>query len=214
MPTRTGRPRAFDTEGALDAALRTFWAHGYEGTSLGALTEAMGINRPALYLAFGSKRELFDQALERYYAVYGAHTFAALAEPTAARVTEEYLRRWVIQVTEPDRPPGCFTVQTGLACSDENQAVTRELARRRMLGETALADRYRRAHDDGERLPGDYDPPRLAQFVHTVGTGLAVQAAGGAGREQLLTAVDTTLDLLCRAGPPRDAQEGAEQRRP
>jgi AcrR family transcriptional regulator len=192
--TRTGRPRAFDIDQALDAALVTFWRHGYEGASLGALTEAMGINRPALYLAFGSKQQLFERALDRYYTVDGADTLRALDEPTARRVTEEFLGRWVLQLTNPDRPAGCFTVQAALACSAENQAVCDELARRRGLGEIALRERYERACADGDPLPAP--PASLARLVSTVGMGLAVQAAGGVPRTQLQDTARTTLQAL------------------
>jgi AcrR family transcriptional regulator len=61
-----GRPRSFDIEKALDQALQVFWHKGYEGTSLSDLTEAMGINRPSLYAAFGNKEALFRKALDRY----------------------------------------------------------------------------------------------------------------------------------------------------
>lgn len=193
--TKTGRPRAFDTDQALDAALLTFWTYGYEGTSLGDLTEAMGINRPALYLAFGSKQELFMRALDRYYTVYGAHTVAALDEPTARRVTEEYLRRWAAQLTSPDRPHGCFTVQTGLTCSAENRAIQDELNRRRGLGEMALRARYERARAEGDPSL-EHEPEQLARFVSTVGLGLAVQAGGGASRAELEDVVTTTLGTL------------------
>src|SRR5262245_46430670 len=61
-----GRPREFDPEKALDAALEVFWSKGYEGASLPDLTEAMGINRPSLYAAFGNKEELFRTVISRY----------------------------------------------------------------------------------------------------------------------------------------------------
>ena len=63
-----GRPRAFDMDKALDARARLFWRKGYEGTSIADLTEAMGINPPSLYAAFGGKEALFRQALDRYEA--------------------------------------------------------------------------------------------------------------------------------------------------
>jgi AcrR family transcriptional regulator len=193
--TKTGRPRAFDADQALDTALLTFWTHGYEGTSLGTLTEAMGINRPALYLAFGSKQELFFRALDRYYAVYGAHTAQALAEPTARTATEEYLTRWAAQLTTPGRPPGCFTVQTALTCSAENEAVRDELTRRRGLGAQLLRERYESAAKAGD-LPAGHTPEALARFVYTVGLGLAVQAGGGATRAELMDTVTTTLGTI------------------
>ena len=61
-----GRPRVFDADAALDAALAVFWRHGYEGASLTDLTAAMGINRPSLYAAFGNKESLFRRVMDRY----------------------------------------------------------------------------------------------------------------------------------------------------
>ena len=61
-----GRPRSFCTEKALDSAMQVFWRKGYEGTSMVDLTEAIGINSPSLYAAFGSKDGLFRAVLERY----------------------------------------------------------------------------------------------------------------------------------------------------
>src|SRR5437763_11962127 len=83
-----GRPREFDTEKALDAALLLFWRHGYEGTSLTALTGAMGINVPSLYAAFGNKEALFRKALDRYLRKPASYLPAALEEPTARRAAE------------------------------------------------------------------------------------------------------------------------------
>jgi TetR/AcrR family transcriptional regulator, transcriptional repressor for nem operon len=60
------RPREFEEEEVLDAAIECFWRRGLEATSVRHLTEATGVNQPSLYNAFGDKRELFAQALERY----------------------------------------------------------------------------------------------------------------------------------------------------
>ncbi len=63
-----GRPRSFDKEKALDAALQVFWRKGYEGASMADLTSAMGIEKPSLYAAFGDKEQLFLQVLDHYQA--------------------------------------------------------------------------------------------------------------------------------------------------
>ena len=69
-----GRPRAFDEDQALDAAIDVFWRLGYEGASMAELTQAMGINKPSLYAVFGSKEKLFVRALERYGLAYDEST--------------------------------------------------------------------------------------------------------------------------------------------
>lgn len=60
------RPREFDEQQALVAAMQVFWEKGYEATSISDLTASMGIQRPSLYAAFGGKKELFDAALNKY----------------------------------------------------------------------------------------------------------------------------------------------------
>jgi AcrR family transcriptional regulator len=74
-----GRPREFDADEALTAALRVFWSKGYEGASLSDLTEAMGITRPSLYAAFGNKEALFCKALDLYEREKLAYVSEALA---------------------------------------------------------------------------------------------------------------------------------------
>src|SRR5205085_3458387 len=86
-----GRPREFDADAALDAALALFWRHGYEGTSLAALTDAVGVTPTSLYAAFGNKEELFRQVVDRYIRGPANYLHRALAEPTARRVAETAL---------------------------------------------------------------------------------------------------------------------------
>src|SRR5438093_7941762 len=111
-----GRPRAFDCDQALDRALQLFWQKGYEGTSLSDLTEAMGINRPSLYAAFGNKEALFRKALDRYAHGPASYVREALNEPTARAVVERLLRATADALRDPRTPPGCLAVQGALAC--------------------------------------------------------------------------------------------------
>src|ERR1700704_2217328 len=87
----TGRPRSFDLDKALDAAMQVFWQKGYEGASLSDLTHAMGVNRPSLYAAFGDKETLFRKALDRYTKGPAAYVREALKQPTARAVTQQLL---------------------------------------------------------------------------------------------------------------------------
>ncbi|KJK13764.1 TetR family transcriptional regulator [Terrabacter sp. 28] len=190
-----GRPRGFDADTALDAAVEVFWRHGYEGASLDDLTRAMGINRPSMYAAFGNKEQLFRAAVARYAEVDMAYAREALAEETAAEVAASLLRRNVESVTRPGRPPGCLTVQGGTACGADNEAVAEFLAASRLAGERQLAERFARAVTDGD-LPADADPDALARFVMMVAEGNAVHAAAGVGPEQLLAATEIALSAF------------------
>jgi AcrR family transcriptional regulator len=190
-----GRPRSFDVDRALDAALEVFWRHSYEGASISDLTEAMGINRPALYSAFGSKQDLFLRALNRYFEVDGKHTSESLAEPTARRVIEEFLFRSVAQLTDPDRPMGCFVLQSALVSSTQNHEIAEHMAAVRASGLADLAKRFEQAQQDGDLDPGE-DPAALSRYVWVIRHGLAVLACGGADRGELEESVRRALAYL------------------
>lgn len=187
-----GRPRAFDIDKALDRALEVFWRKGYEGTSLPALTKAMGINRPSLYAAFGNKENLFRKALDRYTEGPAAYVYEALNEPTARAVVERLLRGAVDLLTDPRNPPGCLMVQGALSCGEAADPIRQELASRRAAGMAAIRQRLERARADGD-LPAHADPADLARYLATVIHGMAVQAAGGASRDELLRVAETAL---------------------
>jgi len=184
MNTRRGRPREFCTEQALDRALEVFWRKGYEGASLPDLTDAMGISRPSLYAAYGSKLELFRRAINRYLDGPAAHVRGALDEPTAKKVAERMLAGGIALATDKRNPPGCFLVHGALVCGDAAAEARQELDKCRAAGELALRKRFERAQKEGN-LPRSAKPAVLARWVTTLNYGLAVQAASGATRAQL-----------------------------
>jgi len=179
-----GRPRAFNPDVALDRAMHVFWAKGYEGAALSDLTQAMRINRPSLYAAFGNKEQLFRKVLDRYASGPLAYFAKALAAPKARDVIEKILLGAANMASDPRLPAGCLLVQGALACGDSAGPVQRETAARRAASEVALRRRLQRAKREGDLLP-QADPTELARYVMTVLQGMAVQGANGAGRDQL-----------------------------
>jgi AcrR family transcriptional regulator len=187
-----GRPRAFDTDEALDQAMRLFWRKGFLGTSLSDLTEAMGISRPSLYAAFGNKESLFRRAVERYFQGPAAYLQDALNEPTARKVVERLLQGVVNLVTDPDLPGTCLWVHGALSCGGTSDPLQEEFVKQRAQGHADLRARLKRAIAECD-LPAGSDADALARFVQTVNFGLSVQAATGAGRKELLRVVAAAL---------------------
>lgn len=188
-----GRPRVFDVEKALDRALELFWKHGYEGTSMAMLTQELGINGPSLYAAFGNKEALFRKALERYLAVPACYMAGALEEPTARGVAEKVLSGSLRLATDPEHPAGgCLLVRGAIATGPQNDAIRDELSAVRADGETAMRERFQRAIEEGD-LPQGADAAKLARYLMTLNCGFAVQAAGGATREQLEEVAEMAL---------------------
>jgi AcrR family transcriptional regulator len=187
-----GRPREFDIQKALDAALLLFWRHGYEGTSLAALTDAMGINVPSLYAAFGNKEMLFRKALDRYLQEPASYLPKALEARSARRAVEKLFRGAINMVMNRRHPDGCLLVQGALAAGPAAAAIRKELSLRRAAAESAVNSRLERALAEAE-LPANTDTGQLARYIVTVLWGLSVQAAGGATRAQLNEVVDLAL---------------------
>ena len=191
-----GRPLGFEPEKALDAALRVFWAKGYEGTGLSDLTAAMGINRPSIYATFGNKEELFRKALDRYEAGMTSFSAEALAAAKAREAAERFLNGSADLMTCPENPRGCLMVQGALACGEESEPIRRELSLRRAAGVGLLRERFERAKAEGDLAAG-VDAGDLARYVSAVVHGMSVQASGGATRGEL----QGVIELAMRAWP-------------
>ncbi|MEV7425734.1 MULTISPECIES: TetR/AcrR family transcriptional regulator [unclassified Streptomyces] len=187
-----GRPRGFDTDEALERAMRVFWEQGYEGASLTDLTNAMGITRTSMYAAFGNKEELFRKALERYAEGPASYVPRALREPSARQVATAFLDGSVRATTRPGCPTGCLGVQASLAAGAPGRATRDALIDWRNEGTSRLRARFEQAVDDGDLPPGS-DPGLLARYIMTVANGIAVQAAGGTTRDELQQVADAAL---------------------
>lgn len=196
--TQMGRPRAFDTEKALENALAVFWQKGYEGASLSDLTSAMGINKPSLYSAFGNKEQLFLKAIDLYEKRPCNFYYPALEKPTAFEVAECMLRGAANSLADTSHPQGCIVVQGALSCSEAGTSVKQALIAKRLSAEQELSERFSRAQAQGD-LPASADPTALAKFLGTVMQGMAIQATSGASEEQLMQVAELSLLAFPRA---------------
>lgn len=171
----------------------TFWEHGYEGTSIGELTAAMGIHPPSLYAAFGSKEELFREAVALYQEREGGPAFRAMDEaPTAREGIEALLRTVAHAYTDPDKPAGCMIVLAATTYTPSSKGVRDFLAEQRRRSTAAVRDRLARGQADGD-VPLNADIDTLAAYVSSVQFGMSMMARDGVPRDRLLEVVDMTL---------------------
>lgn len=188
-----GRPRLLDREKALEAALQLFWRQGYEGTSIADLTAAMGATPPSLYAAFGSKEQLYREALDLYAASYGAFASRSLAEePTARRAIQRLLRDAVRVFSGGALPRGCMLANGALTCAPEHEEIAGELSRRRLAAIAAIKARLDRAAREGE-FDAATDTKALASYYGAIIQGLSVQARDGVPRRTLQSIAETAL---------------------
>ena len=189
-----GRPRAFDRQAALATATRLFWIKGYEATSIADLTEAMGIGPKSLYAAFGSKDELYAEALKYYYTTYEGLGWTRFRQASTAREAAlAFLQDSAIAMTggDCDLPHGCMA--TLATVGSEGHSDLAELMRAtRAGGFDLLKARFDAAKSDGDLEP-TIDTTSLARFVQIVQSGMAIRARDGADRTELLVAAELAL---------------------
>ncbi len=195
MP-RTGRPRTFDRGAALDAAMRLFWEHGYETTSLDQLKRAMGGLSPAsFYAAFGSKAALFREVVARYRSTYGQVT-APLHDPSLPprQAIEQSLRASARMQTDPSHPSGCLVVLSVSAWSPGSVPLQAELQAERQANRDAIRAGVQRAIAAGD-LVATTDAEALAALFEGLLVGFSVQARDGLRVEAMDAAITAALQV-------------------
>jgi AcrR family transcriptional regulator len=180
-----GRPRGFDRDAALEAAMLLFWRKGFAAASMNDLCDAMNIRSPSLYAAFGSKEALYLEAIDHYVRVGGPPIWKALAAGATARLSVEgLLLAGAESLPEsPENPAGCMAMLA--AIGDEWPATIAEAARGirvEMLG--MLRSRLEAGVANGD-LAAATDIDNLSRFYLCVLQGMAVQARDGANSEAL-----------------------------
>ncbi|HEY0483046.1 MAG TPA: TetR/AcrR family transcriptional regulator [Kofleriaceae bacterium] len=199
---RRGRPRAYDPERALDAAMAAFWRSGYAGTSLDDLTASAAMNRPSLYAAFGDKQALYLKTIERYRAASSAALGQALAadRPLAESLRAIYRGALDLYQAGEANPRGCYLAGTATTAALDDPEVRAALLAAHQAFDRAFAARFAAAREAGE-LPRDADPELLGSLAAGVIHTLAIRARAGESRRRLEQIADAAVAQLCGAAP-------------
>ncbi|MGW7272650.1 TetR/AcrR family transcriptional regulator [Streptomyces sp. NPDC054864] len=199
------RPRTFDEERALDAAMHAFWTNGYEATSTQDLCEATGLGRSSIYNTFSSKHELFQRALARYMDSMTAIQVEILED--AERPPMERLRALFTRVIDSEfecredgedgHSIGCLTVNTTVELAGRDPEAAEMLARDLTVRLAAIGGVIRTGQSGGD-ITSTRDPDDLARFLNAIIGGMRIAAQGGADHAALTAIADTALDALTR----------------
>ena len=190
------RPKQFNPEVAVEEAMRVFWDKGYARTTPQDLVDALGIGKGSLYNTFGSKRQLFDLALQRYQR-YQRETIGAIVDrPGPAkdrlRAAFDYLVRTNLDGTWPR---GCLAVNTATELSVGDAPAAEQVARSFDRTESAIRALLVEGRATGELSP-DLDPDQCASMLLAVTMGIQVAARMGEDRARLDRIVDGALASL------------------
>lgn len=198
---RTGRPRQFDRDDAVDQALQLFWQHGYDATSLAQLKAGLGggISAPSFYAAFGSKEALFDECVQLYLATYAQVTACLWDDSLPPRqAIETALRRSARMQCDDTHPKGCMvTLGVMSAPSPENAHVAQALTRSRQRTRAGIQACVERAVNAGELASGT-STAAMATVFDSFLQGISILARDNTALENIdaaITQVMQTWDI-------------------
>jgi AcrR family transcriptional regulator len=198
-----GRPRQFDEDQVLDAAMHVFWEHGFEAATLAQLRDATRLSSASLYGAFGSKSGLYERAVEHYISGPGKVT-EIVADPalTTGEALTRLLHASIDMQSEPTHPRGCLIALSAIigADSDEAHAARTAVSSRRSADRSRIVERIRRGMETGE-LAKDLDARVIGSLIHTFLLGVSTQLRDGVPPRQLRqAATELVRQLLPREG--------------
>ena len=190
------RTKAFDTDEALDRALRIFWRNGYEGTSMQDLVDGMQINRASLYDTFGNKEALYLAALQQYQRQNQEQAQQLIERHSSVHEALDELLETMIQgsLNDPEKK-GCFVVNATTGLANRYEEVNRLVCDNEQQMAYTFADLIKRGQEQGE-IGADRDARTLSSYLFASLQGLRVLAVTNSDLTLLRRVKDTMLSAV------------------
>ncbi len=183
-----GRPREFDPDVVLDAALELFWKQGYRTTPTRELETALGLSQSSIYNTFGSKQNLLEATLDRYEALTDQELLQPLERAkTGLAAIETFFVNLGNWVTHEGRR-GCMLINMMAEDGGKTDAITQRARIYRTRVRDVLCKSVARARSEGETR--DIDPGDCANLLLGLVLGFNIAARGGASDVELTTLLD------------------------
>jgi TetR/AcrR family transcriptional repressor of nem operon len=191
-----GRPREFDVDEALNAAMQAFWAKGYEATSMSDLMAATGLHKGSLYQAFGDKHALFIQSLKRYLeAMRNAMTEMMAEARSPLDGLEKTLHRMVEFVDDSPCPMGCMAINTLVELAPHDGEVKQVMLDHIGWMRSSMRDVIAAAQARGEL--SDSRPPELVTgILMTMLAGIATTVKASINKVDAHQLIDAQIEAL------------------
>ena len=191
-----GRPREFDVDEALDAAMAAFWAKGYEATSLSDLTAATRLHKGSLYQAFGDKHSLFVQSLKRYLqSMRQAKSEILNDAESPLDGLRKVLHRMVEFVDDSPCPMGCLAINTLVELAPHDAEVRDIMLDHIDRMRSSLREVIAEAQAAGE-ISAERPPELVTAMLLTTLAGIATTVKAAINKTDAHAIVDAQIDAL------------------
>lgn len=198
MVKSRGRPRKFDTQAVLNKAMMVFWQRGLAATSLDDLADAMGMNRPSIYNAFGNKENIYRQAITQFCNLLDQGVKESLeADPDLHQGLLGFYAQALNVYYSDDPAMGCFVMCTAPTEALAHPDVRNDLHEIISSVDKRIEERLKQAIKTGQ-LNVICDPHLMAKLVQGTLHSLAIRARAGESKTQLLEMADYFVQILLK----------------
>lgn len=197
LQKKIGRPKKFDDDKALLAAIEVFWAKGYDGASMKDLTGAMGINAPSLYAAFGDKHSLYLQAIDRYMSDDACAPLVAFdSELDIGKAVRAFMNAALSYATEHESGAlGCFLSTCVSTSAGEVVGAQERLQKAIKETDLRLAKRFDQEKEKG-LLPENFPSLARARLMFDLRQGFVLRARAGLSRSSMAGDLDDRVRMV------------------
>ena len=194
---KIGRPKKFDREEALAAALNVFWAKGYDGASMKDLTSAMNVNGPSLYAEFGNKQNLYHLAIDSYVSNDACEPLIAFeSEPNIEKAVGAFMSAAIdYAANHPSGVKGCFLASCVVTNAGQIEGIDERLLQALRETDTRLAERFEAEKSKGA-LPADFPSLQRAQLMFDLRQGYVFRARSGCSSDELKAEIDYRVRVI------------------
>lgn len=192
-----GRPRKFNEDTALTAAMCLFWEKGLSATSLDDLAVSMNMNRPSIYNAFGNKEEIYRATLSRFCGQLDKELKDVL-ESSQIKPGLIIFFDHAIEVYCGNNPAmGCLMICTAPSEALSHPEVGKDLSDLIKRLDNGFTKRLRRARLENE-LPKETDLKNTAKLLQATLQTLALRARNNESKASLRKLARYAIDVLIK----------------